>query len=176
MRNQYVVLDNAQLTGGVQDCPDTTGQVVYSLAAKNAVGNSVTNQQTVNVEAPPPTNPLVGTHWQMVSYYDGVGAMLAIIPGSDVDITFGAASDIGGSAGCNTYTGSYLVSGSSMAFTGISTTKMNCDTPAGIMQQESAFISLLTGTQSYSLNGSQLRFFNSSGQLLLEFAPGAQPR
>jgi heat shock protein HslJ len=171
MRNQYVILDNAQLTGGAQDCPDTTGQVVYTLSAKNAVGNSVTNQQIVNVEAPPPANPLVGTHWQMLSYYDGVGAMLAILPGTDVDITFGAASDIGGSAGCNTYSGSYIVSGASMAMTGISATKKVCDSPAGIMQQESTFLGLLSQTQTYSLNGSQLKFFNSNGQLLLEFAP-----
>lgn len=172
-RNQYVILDNAQFTGSAQDCPDTVGQVIYTLVARNAAGNSVTNQQTVNVEAPPVTNPLVGTNWQLVSYYDGVGAMIAILPGTDVDIKFGAANDIGGSAGCNTYSGSYLISGSSMAITGISSSKKACDTPPGIMEQESAFLSLLSQTQSYNLNGTQLLLYNASGQLLLEFAPAA---
>ena len=82
---------------------------------------------------------------------------------------FGADGKLNGSAGCNTYSSSYLVEGRSLAITPPSLSSMICEEPEGIMEQETAFLSALASAGGYSLEGGQLFISNASGQVVLEF-------
>jgi len=112
-----------------------------------------------------PLAPLDSTQWWLTS----LDATL-VIPGSEVTAQFaidpaGTTGLISGSAGCNNYnaeiTGVFTV-GPATA------TTLNCDMPAGVMEQESAYLSALGGASSFSLQGDTLSI--STGQGVLVFS------
>jgi ABC-type amino acid transport substrate-binding protein/heat shock protein HslJ len=175
-RNQDLILDGAQLAGSAQDCLGSAGQIVYRLVASNSAGVSVQQQVSVNVIAPPDELPLVGTGWLLQSYLAGNGAMTATIPGTSTTLTLSQDGSAQGSGGCNEFTGSYQTSGSQLTMSGISATKTACPDPPGLMDQENAYLNLLAASNTYTITGNQLSVFDSSGRMILQFIPLAQPR
>jgi polar amino acid transport system substrate-binding protein len=155
LRNGVVVLDNAQPQGSAQDCLNTTGTVVYRLHASNA-GGTVFQEQTVLVEQAPPVNDLVGTLWQLVTYYDGVGATVSVIPGTYPDANFNSSGQMTGSAGCNTYQASYSANSGTIQIGSPITGQIMCDSPAGIMEQESRYLAAIQRATHYQVSGEQL--------------------
>ncbi|WP_116127992.1 META domain-containing protein [Lewinella sp. IMCC34183] len=67
-----------------------------------------------------------------------------------------------GNAGCNSLRGSYVLSGDSLTFPPLSTTKMAC--PA--ISVERAFLDVLRRTVGYAVSGSTLRLVDSRGEYL----------
>ncbi len=64
-------------------------------------------------------------------------------------ITFGGDGTVTGSAGCNTFSGTYAVDGTSLAFGPLATTKMACADQT--MFVESAFLAALGGVTGWSV-------------------------
>ena len=61
---------------------------------------------------------------------------------------------MGGSGGCNGYGASYLASATTLEVVdGISSTDMLCDTPAGVMDQEEAYLEALSRAATYRFEG-----------------------
>jgi polar amino acid transport system substrate-binding protein len=177
LRNGILVLDNAPFNGQEQDCLNQSGTVVYLLQASNTAGQTASQNATVTVAEAPPPSPLPGSAWTLLYYFDGVGAQVSVLTGTEINLTFLDASKVTGLAGCNTYNASYQTSGSSIRFDITSATKKTCDTPAGIMQQESQYLGDLAASASYQIVGSsQLEFYNASGQRLLVFQNMASPK
>lgn len=113
--------------------------------------------------APGPLAPLDGTKWWLYS----IGASLAI-PGSETTAEFainpdGMTGQVGGSTGCNSYnaeiTGVFTVGPANA-------TQALCDTPAGIMEQESAYLAALSAAQGFSLEGDRLLINTGLGELV----------
>lgn len=71
-----------------------------------------------------------------------------------------------GSGGCNSYTGSYAVQGSTITFNKMAMTMMAC---IDGMDTESAFHAVLKATHGYAIHGDNLEFHDSTGQLLARF-------
>jgi heat shock protein HslJ len=111
--------------------------------------------------------PLVGTNWTLESVHTG-NAVSSGITGTTITAVFGDDKRISGSAGCNRYTARYNVTSTSLSISGTGVTKMMCDIP-GIMNQESAYINLLTTTRIYTIEGDQLALFDESGVRILTF-------
>jgi polar amino acid transport system substrate-binding protein len=169
LRNGVVLIDNAGYSGQQLDCLDTAGSYTYVLEAQNAAGARVTQQQAVNVTQETPQNPLAGTRWQVANFYDiELGDTGVVLPGTTLTMAFGANGRVNGSSGCNTYSASYLVSGSQLAITLPSGTGMLCAEPAGIMEQEAAFLALLPSVGGYSIEGDSLYLQDASGQVVAE--------
>lgn len=111
---------------------------------------------------PGPLLPLNGMKWWLTS----IGAFLTVA-GTEVTAEFainpdGLTGQIIGSSGCNSYNGE--ITG---VFTigGLSATQALCETPEGIMEQESSFLAALNSATEFSLEGDTLRIITSLGVL-----------
>lgn len=102
-------------------------------------------------DTPDPANIVNGTSW-VVTQINGE----APLPDTEITASFDA-EQISGSAGCNQYSASYtLGSLSDIGGTGISavgTTKMLCNEPEGMMDQEALFVQILESVTNISRYG-----------------------
>jgi len=117
-----------------------------------------------------PDNPLADTSWIATAYWDGA-QMASVLEGTALTAAFGAGGQLNGTAGCNTYSASYLVEGRSLAITPPSLSSAICGEPEGVMEQETAFLNTLTSAGGYNLEGGELFILGASGQAVLEFVP-----
>ena len=133
--------------------------VVILVAALTVIGCSQPAASTAPSAAGPPTE-LPGTSWVL----QGIsGAEL----GTGVPtIMFGTDGTVSGSAGCNTYNGTYTVDGSSISFGPLATTKMAC--PVADTAVETAFLAGLAGAKTWSI---QTLFLVLEGVAKLTFTP-----
>jgi len=111
-----------------------------------------------------PTDPLVGSEWSLLQIN---GRNLA--PGTHVEINFEPGT-FSGFGGCNSYGGRYQLAGSGFTvLEGIESTAMFCETPEGMMDQESEYFSALTAAAAYQVVGGRLELTSEDGVLLLVF-------
>ncbi len=169
VRNGDVIIDDAGYKGQQMDCLATAGSYTYLLQAQNSAGQEVTQQQAVNVTEVAEPNPLAGTRWQVVSMSSpGVGGIGMVVPGTTLTMAFSPDGKVNGSSGCNTYSASYVLSGSQLSMTSPLGTSMMCATPEGIMEQEAAFLALIPSIGSFAIEGTNLSLRDASGQALMQ--------
>ena len=82
-----------------------------------------------------------------------------------------SADEVSGSAGCNTYFGAYAVDGSEITIGDVASTEMWCMEPAGVMDQEQAFLAALRSAAGYRLSGAQLEILDATDRVILTFEP-----
>ena len=83
------------------------------------------------------------------------------IPDVDLELVFNEGGTLNGFAGCNTFSGDYVTDGTQLTLENILATRITCDQPAGIMEQETAFLALLEDVEEYRLT----RMENSSSSV-----------
>ena len=105
--------------------------------------------------------PLEGTSWRMVSY-DGI----APLPETNPTLEF-ETIQVGGNASCNSFSGQYRVSGDMVTFEGLTMTLMACLSPEGIMDQEQAYMRILSGEMQFEITDGQLILTNQQGDILI---------
>lgn len=116
-------------------------------------------------------DPLVGTVQQVRSYYDAAsGGMASPTGGVQLTGEFMAGEPSGdgvvaGFSGCNNYSASYTVDGDSLSIGDAASTMMFCD---GLMDQETAFLELLSTIGGYSIQGTKLTLKDASGKVTME--------
>lgn len=93
--------------------------------------------------------------WKLESYGDA-DSPRQVISGSNITAVFESKTgQVGGSAGCNSYFGSYrLKNGLEIGMLG--NTEMYCMEPEGIMDQETEYLRILGMAESYSLEDGRL--------------------
>lgn len=106
---------------------------------------------------------LENTIWQLQDYAGETGFQ-TVIPGTMVTAEF-ADGTLTGKTGCNSYFGSFEVDGNELTISQTGSTMMACDPP--VMEQEQAYLTLLSQVQQYALKGSQLTLLNDKGQRIL---------
>jgi putative lipoprotein len=136
-----------------------TAVVILAVTALTLIGCSQPAASAVPSAAGPPTE-LPGTSWVL----QGIsGAEL----GTGVPtIDFGTDGNVSGSAGCNTFNGTYTVDGSSISFGPLASTKMAC--PTADMAVETAFLAGLAGAKTWSI---QALFLTLEGAAKMTFTP-----
>ncbi len=92
----------------------------------------------------------------------------ALIEGTEITLNFKETS-LDGSAGCNTYGGSYTASEGSLSLSGVYATEMGCPEPQGILDQEQAYLNALNAAASFQVDGEQMEVYDESGALTLVF-------
>ena len=110
---------------------------------------------------------LEGTKWVLVT----LGGE-ALLPDTAPSAEF-SADQISGSAGCNTYFGTYEASGDELSIGAVAVTEMWCMEPEGVMDQEQAFLAALGSVTGYRLAGERLELLDSTGDVALSFEPRA---
>ncbi|MFX1440601.1 MAG: META domain-containing protein [Promethearchaeota archaeon] len=169
LRNGVTLIDDAGYTGQQMDCLDEPGTYTYRLEALNVAGERVSQEQVGIVTETPPQNPLAGTRWLVTVIYDAeTEDMEEVLPGTSLAVAFGTDGTVNGWAGCNTFSSTYLVDGDKLTITLPIATSRMCATPAGIMEQEAAFLSVLELADSFVLETNELQILNVSGKPLLD--------
>ena len=98
-------------------------------------------------------NPLLGA-WQVESFATVPGSQAAPLEGTTLTATF-RLTDVGGSAGCNMYDGTYSTNGKVVRIGRLATTRMACE--QDVMDQETAFLAALGGVAFVEPRGSTLQ-------------------
>ena len=105
-------------------------------------------------------DPLDGTSWMLMAY-----RKTRPISGTTITATF-EGGQVRGSAGCNSYGGSYQVSGDTITVGAIAITEMACLEPEGLLDQELVFVEFLTYAQTFRVADGQLQISRSDGEAL----------
>ena len=74
-----------------------------------------------------------------------------------------------GSGGCNRYNTNYERSGNSLNFGLVTSTARECETPEGVLAQESEYYNALERILAYRVENQQLQLFDNSGTMLLVY-------
>jgi heat shock protein HslJ len=94
----------------------------------------------------------------------------------DTNITLSFSDEqASGYAGCNAYGGPYTATDSgTLTILEIAATAQGCVEPEGVMQQEGAYITALTGADAYRVMDDRLEIEDASGETTLVFTRKAQ--
>jgi heat shock protein HslJ len=112
---------------------------------------------------------LTGTYWQATGYNNGKGGFSSLLAGTQVSAVFNEDGKVSGSAGCNTYNATYQLDGDKITIGPAATTRMFCGEPAGIMEQETAYLQALGKAASYQIQGEVLSLFDAEGTRQVEY-------
>jgi heat shock protein HslJ len=118
-----------------------------------------------------PVEPPISGTWILISALAATGAQ-NVLPGTTITATFSDDGTVSGSAGCNNYVVAYQARGTQLTIGTPATTRMYCTSPAGIMTQETIYLSDLQSAASYAVNGDKLTIYDTSGTTLLTFQRG----
>jgi len=140
--------------------------------------------------ASPKQRELIASDHVDVTFYgeytlEGVTWLLdKTIEGSEItaEFTAGTGSEdsmVSGTAGCNTYRGSYVVSTrafgkNKIEFGPLATTRMMCD--QALMEQEALYLAALAAATDYEIKGFALTIIYPGGELLFYDKDGPRPR
>ena len=107
------------------------------------------------------------TDWVLQSYGE-FGNLKNVLTDTEITAEFvSSEGTVEGSAGCNSYSGSYEVKDSQLSIPGpIAATEMYCQEPEGVMEQERQYLELLQAAESYSVEDGELQI-NCGGQVLI---------
>ncbi|WFN33590.1 META domain-containing protein [Methanogenium sp. S4BF] len=114
---------------------------------------------------------LAGTKWELTGYNNGAGGFVSVVTGSSVTAMFGEDGQMSGNAGCNSYSGSYVVSGKSISIGPLAMTEMYCMDPDGVMDQESAYFAAVQAAASYRVGAGELSLVSADGRQMAVFGP-----
>ena len=93
--------------------------------------------------------------------------------GTGISAEFSTDGKVSGSAGCNRYSGTYTVSGSSITISSsIASTMMMCD--EAIMEQENAYLKALPEAKTYEIKGDQLTLTGADKTSLASYKAQSQ--
>ncbi|WP_069171490.1 META domain-containing protein [Streptomyces griseus] len=134
-----------------------------TLALTTARGDSV-----ALVEQPPA--PLTGTAWKVTGLTSGSTAT-SLPPGTDgaAHLTFGEDGTVRGGLGCNSFHGRATVSGSTITFGPLASTRKMCPGPQ--MELERALLRVLEGRTTYGIDHRSLSVEAANGEGLHASAP-----
>jgi heat shock protein HslJ len=167
----------------------TGGEGTWSVELAVPASGQVPGYIAAFAASPKQRDLIASDHVEVVFYgeytLEGVTWLLdKTITGSEITAEFTAATTtedatVKGSAGCNTYTGSYVVLtraiGRNRMETGpLATTRKACD--ESLMEQESLYLAALEAATSYKIEGFTLTIVYPGGELLFYDKNGPRPR
>lgn len=112
----------------------------------------------------PQSLALAGTSWRVAGYNNGRQAVVSVLADTQLSLSFAADGRVSGSAGCNTFMGTYTVSGSSLKLGPAATTRKLCPHP-GVMEQEQQFLKALESVATIRQEGDRAELRTGDGAL-----------
>jgi heat shock protein HslJ len=113
--------------------------------------------------APSAPTGLAGTTWKVVNYNNGNQAVVSLITGIDITVSFDARARVSGHAGCNSYTGSFESGEGTLKVGALASTRMMCAGPPGVMEQETKYLGALQSSATYKIEGNMLWIRDAGG-------------
>lgn len=108
---------------------------------------------------------VTSTSWSITGYNNGNQAVVSVLAGTALTLDFGTEGRVTGSAGCNRFTGAYAAADRTVAISGAAATRRMCVEPAGIMEQEAAYLKALEMGTHVRIDGSRLEIRTAAGAL-----------
>jgi heat shock protein HslJ len=150
----------------VTGCTSQPAQTPASPAATAAPG-----QTAAAILATPPAT-LTSTTWKLGWFDDTKGVWSKVAEGSTITATFLNEGKVTGSGGCNGYSADYQLGASPRIwFRRPVVPDHLCQTPNGVMSQESAYFTDLEWAETYSITNGQLVIFDKTNKKILQFDP-----
>ena len=109
------------------------------------------------------TGGLVGTRWRLE---DLAGA--GVVDGAEATLEFPEAGKVGGNGSCNRFSGTVVISGDSLSFGPLGSTRMSCAEAVGT--QETTYLKALQDAERFTLEGSLLLISSKGMDKPLRFA------
>jgi heat shock protein HslJ len=146
-----------------------TSQPAQTPASPAATAAPVLTTTTIPA-APPAT--LTSNSWKLAWFDDTKGVWSKVAEGSTITATFLNEGKVTGSGGCNGYSADYqLGSTPRIWFRRPEVTDRKCQTPTGVMSQESYYFTDLEWAETYSITNGQLVIYNKANTKILQFDP-----
>jgi heat shock protein HslJ len=167
----------------------TGGEGTWSVDLAVPATGQVPGYIAAFAASPQQRDLIASDHVEVVFYgeytLEGVTWVLdKTITGSEITAVFTATTAtedamVSGSAGCNTYTGPYViltraVGRNRIEIGPLATTRMACDQP--LMEQESLFLAAMEAATEYRIEGFTLTIVYPGGELLFYDKNGPRPR
>jgi heat shock protein HslJ len=148
-------------------CTSQPAQAPASPAATAAPA-----QTAASVPVTPPAT-LTSTTWKLAWFDDTKGVWSKVAEGSTITATFLNEGRVTGSGGCNGYSEEYQLGNESRIWFRRPEVpqKHLCQTPTGVMSQESAYFTDLEWAETYSITNGQLLIFDRTNRKILQFDP-----
>lgn len=108
---------------------------------------------------PPPQ--LAGVEWKVTSYNNNAQAVVSVMGEPPITLSF-KDGQVSGSAGCNTFRGSYTTKGKSIEFGPLITTRRACE--EALMTQEREFLAALASAVTWRIDGKVLDMHRADDQ------------
>lgn len=143
-----------RLAQGQLEMMDESGDVVLRFKRPDESG-----VQTASLE---------GTTWSLESFVEGEAAT-SLIAGTTITMEL-SNGRLTGSAGCNSYGGSYTAEDGELTVNELVWTEMACLDPEGVMEQEQRYLDTLNNVSTFELEGNRLTLRTSDGRAL-DFRP-----
>lgn len=119
-----------------------------------------------------PRNPVLG-NWVVDSFAAADGTLTEPLDATTLTAVFGIAT-VGGSSGCNTFTGTYGTNGNVLRIGRLATTRIAC--PDDVMAQETAFLAAMEGVALVDRRGTTLALTDRGGGTLVSMSrPAVDP-
>lgn len=146
----------------------------YTLADNELRLTDADGAQLARFTAQP--QELAGTSWQVTAYNDGRSAVVSLLSGTTVTADFGTDGKVSGTGGCNRFTGGFTLDGTGIAIGPLAGTRMACAEPAGVMEQEAAFMKALESAATFVLEGESLTLRDASDAIAIQLSRGEASR
>jgi heat shock protein HslJ len=149
----------------------------YTINGKNLTITS-SDGETILIFSMLQPVTLADEDWEMVAINNGQGEVVPALAGISVTATFSQDGNLAGSAGCNHYGTTYVISEDRITIPAPAATRMFCSEPQGVMEQESAYLAALASAASYRIQQGVLELYDAEGALVVRFQvyqPAAQP-
>ncbi len=112
-----------------------------------------------------PNTPVTGT-WNVVSYGSASNPKTAL-PDLNRSLIFDKKGNFSGNVGCNSFSGTYTIDGTKIAFQPKVSTKLTCP-PDVIMKQEQAILDVLNGSADFKIDDRYLTITNNDEVVMME--------
>ena len=124
------------------------------LTATSASGTTLRFQQE-----PPPQ--LAGVNWKVTNFNNDRHAVVGVIGTASLLLSF-EDGRVSGSAGCNTFHGTYTTEGARIQIGPLATSRRACDEP--LMTQEREFLAALASAVKWTIDGNVLDMHRADGE------------
>ena len=124
--------------------------------------------KSILVYAAAAANPLEGS-WDVTGYNNGKQAVVSPVADSKLTAIF-TADQVSGSAGCNTYSGSYTLDGTTLKIGPLASTMRACADQA-VNDQEQQFLAAMQNATTFSQSGNILTLKAAGGENQVTLIP-----
>jgi heat shock protein HslJ len=109
------------------------------------------------------------TRWVATGVNNGKGAVSSVVTGTTLTAIFADAGTVAGSGGCNDYSGPYTSDASTIKIGPLAATRKLCNSPTGVDEQETEFLTAMQAATKWMIAGSKLELRDDGGALQVSF-------